>query len=115
MQQWSWVAHDELLTVEAQRRCPSLLGWAGPAYEQAALPSLSLLGCQFPVVVLPEDCLFNSNKISGKAQLPAVVHGFTTDKLHFGQRPNALAERHGTPSLLTSRVYWPTPIVAGHG
>lgn len=53
LQEWPRVAHDEHLTENAKKRQPSLLGWAGPAYEQAALPSLSLLQCQFPVIALP--------------------------------------------------------------
>lgn len=93
------IAHDERLTEAAKKRSPSLLGWAGPAYEQAALPSLSLLKCRFPVVVLREDCMFNSNKLSETGQLPAVVHAFSTNKLRFSQKLDALAERGMEPVL----------------
>lgn len=48
---WPRIARAHALTEEAKCRSPSLLGWVGVAYEQAALPTLSVIQCAFLVVV----------------------------------------------------------------
>ena len=78
--QWPRHGHTGKLRTEMQKRTPSLVGWARPAFEQGALPPLSLLPAQCPVCVLPGDKLFQSDTLHEHFMNPVIFHGFSGNK-----------------------------------
>ena len=76
--------------------------WARPAYEQGALPTLSLLPGEVTIRVLPGDEMYQAMEIEPEFMRPAILHGFgtnakkrlpgrLTELAHFGWMPLAAA------------------------
>ena len=64
--------------------------WALPAYEQGALPTLSLLPGEVSVRVLPGDKMYQAMTIEPHYMRPVILHGFgSTAKKRM---PSSLAE-----------------------
>ena len=83
--QWPRHAHCGKLNDNMQTRSPTLTGWARPAFEQGALPPLSLLPAKFPVCVLPGDKLFQSDVWIDGHMNPIIFHGFSGNKDKWGR------------------------------
>ena len=83
--QWPRHRHTGKLRADMQKRSPSLVGWARPAFEQGALPPLSLLPAQCPVCVLPGDKLFQSDTLHERFMNPVIFHGFSGNKDKWGK------------------------------
>ena len=64
--------------------------WARPAYEQGALPTLSLLPGDVIVRVLPGDKIYQAMEIEQGFMRPAILHGFGTSAKQ--RLPTRLAE-----------------------
>ena len=83
--QWPRHGHTGKLRPEMQKRTPSLVGWARPAFEQGALPPLSILPANCPVCVLPGDKLFQSDMLHEQFMNPVIFHGFSGNKDKWGK------------------------------
>ena len=59
-------------------RQPNFHKWARPAYEQGALPTLSLLPGDVTIRVLPGDKIYQAMEIEPEFMRPAISHGFGT-------------------------------------
>ena len=64
--------------------------WARPAYEQGALPTLSLLPGEVVIKVLPGDKIYQAMEIEQGFMRPAILHGFGTSAKQ--RLPSRLAE-----------------------
>ena len=73
-----WPRHGHLRGIldGFQGRQPNFHKWARPAYEQEALPTLSLLPCEVVIKVLPGDKIFQAMEIEPSFMRPAILHGF---------------------------------------
>ena len=58
---------------------PTSTKWARPAYEQGALPTLSLLPGEVSVRVLPGDKMYQAMTIEPHYMRPVILHGFGTN------------------------------------
>ena len=67
-------------------RMPPFMTWARPIFEQGALPSLSVLPAEFPILCLPGDKLFQSKEIDLGYSLPPIVHAFHGSKVAMGRK-----------------------------
>ena len=85
-----------------QKRQPNFHKWARPAYEQGALPTLSLLPGEVTIRVLPGDKMYQAMEIEPEFMRPAILHGFgtnakkrlpgrLTELAHYGWMPLAAA------------------------
>ena len=83
--QWPRHGHTGKLRPDMQKRTPSLVGWARPAFEQGALAPLSLLPANCPVCVLPGDKLFQSDTLHEQFMNPVIFHGFSGNKDKWGR------------------------------
>ena len=74
------VAHGHLRGIldGFQDRQPNFHKWAWPAYEQGALPTLSLLPGEVEIKVLPGDKIYQAMEIEPGFMRPAILHGFGT-------------------------------------
>ena len=61
-----------------QGRQPNFHKWARPAYEQGALPTLSLLPGEVAIKVLPGDKMYQAMEIEPGFMRPVILHGFGT-------------------------------------
>ena len=61
-----------------QGRQPNFHKWARPAYEQGALPTLSLLPGLVTIKVLPGDKMYQAMEIEPGFMRPVILHGFGT-------------------------------------
>ena len=75
-----YVHHDYL------DRMPPFMTWARPIFEQGALPSLSVLPADFPILCLPGDKAFQSKEIDPSYSLPPIVHAFHGSKVAMGRK-----------------------------
>ena len=73
-----------------QGRQPNFHKWARPAYEQGALPTLSLLPGEVVIKVLPGDKIYQAMEIEQGFMRPAILHGFGTSAKQ--RLPSRLAE-----------------------
>ena len=69
---------------------PNFHKWARPAYEQGALPTLSLLPGEVMIKVLPGDKIYQAMEIEQGFMRPAILHGFGTSAKQ--RLPSRLAE-----------------------
>ena len=99
-----WPRHGHLRGIldGYQKRQPNFHKWARPAYEQGALPTLSLLPGEVTIRVLPGDKMYQAMEIEPEFMRPAILHGFgtnakkrlpgrLTELAHFGWMPLAAA------------------------
>jgi hypothetical protein len=61
-----------------QKRQPNFHKWARPAYEQGALPTLSILPGEVVIKVLPGDKMYQAMEIEPDFMRPVILHGFGT-------------------------------------
>ena len=75
-----WPRHGHLRGIldGFQGRQPNFHKWARPAYEQGALPTLSLLPGEVVIKVLPGDKIYQAMEIEQGFMRPAILHGFGT-------------------------------------
>ena len=75
-----WPRHGHLRGIldGFQGRQPNFHKWARPAYEQGALPTLSLLPGEVVIKVLPGDKIYQAMEIEPSFMRPAILHGFGT-------------------------------------
>jgi len=75
-----WPRHGHLRGIldGFQGRQPNFHKWAQPAYEQGALPTLSLLPGEVVIKVLPGDKIYQVMEIEPGFMRPAILHGFGT-------------------------------------
>ena len=83
-----WPRHGDSRYVhhEYVDRMPPFMTWARPAFEQGALPSLSVLPADFPILCLPGDKAFQSKEIDPSYSLPPIVHAFHGSKVAMGRK-----------------------------
>ena len=76
-----WPRHGHLRGILEgyQTREPNFHKWARPAYEQGALPTLSLLPGEVIIRVLPGDKMYQAMEIEPEFMRPAILHGFGTN------------------------------------
>ena len=76
-----WPRHGHLRGIldGYQKRQPNFHKWARPAYEQGALPTLSLLPGEVTIRVLPGDKVYQAMEIEPEFMRPAILHGFGTN------------------------------------
>ena len=99
-----WPRHGHLRGIldGFQKRQPNFHKWARPAYEQGALPTLSLLPGEVTIRVLPGDKMYQAMEIEPEFMRPAILHGFgtnakkrlpgrLTELAHYGWMPLAAA------------------------
>ena len=98
---WPKSAHPYYMTDEAKERRPSFVAWARPSFEQAVLPSLSLIMRTITIAVIPGDGYFNSQNIPRGFMRPAVVHAYGNIKSKVGRRLEELKADGMVPMLLT--------------
>ena len=91
--QWPRHGHSGKLNANMQNRAPSLIGWARPAFERAALPPLSLLPAKCPVSVLPGDKLFQSDTLQEGFMNPIIFHGYSGSKDRWGKELQKAANK----------------------
>ena len=77
---------------------PPFLTWARPIFEQGALPPMSVLPADFPIICLPGDKIFQSKEIDDGYSLPPIVHAFHGSKVGLGQKL-AMRQRQGLQPL----------------
>ena len=72
-----WPRHGHLRRIldGYQGRQPNFHKWARPAYEQGALPTLSLLPGEVSVRVLPGDKMYQAMTIEPHYMRPVILHG----------------------------------------
>ena len=87
-----WPRHGRLRGIldGFQGRQPNFHKWARPAYEQGALPTLSLLPGEVMIKVLPGDKIYQAMEIERGFMRPAILHGFGTSAKQ--RLPSRLAE-----------------------
>ena len=87
-----WPRHGHLRKIldGYQGRQPNFHKWARPAYEQGALPTLSLLPGEVSVRVLPGDKMYQAMAIEPQYMRPVILHGFGTSAKK--RMPNSLAD-----------------------
>ena len=87
-----WPRHGHLRKIlDAYKgRQPNFHKWARPAFEQGALPTLSMLPGEVAVRVLPGDKMYQAMTIERKFMRPALLHGFGTSAKK--QLPQSLVE-----------------------
>ena len=87
-----WPRHGHLRGIldAFQGRQPNFHKWARPAYEQGALPTLSLLPGEVTIRVLPGDKIYQAMEIEQGFMRPAILHGFGTSAKQ--RLPTRLAE-----------------------
>ena len=87
-----WPRHGHLRGIldGFQGRQPNFHKWARPAYEQGALPTLSLLPGEVVIKVLPGDKIYQAMEIEQGFMRPAILHGFGTSAKQ--RLPSRLAE-----------------------
>ena len=87
-----WPRHGHLRGIldGFQGRQPNFHKWARPAYEQGALPTLSLLPGEVVIKVLPGDKIYQAMEIEQGFMRPAILHGFGTSGKQ--RLPSRLAE-----------------------
>ena len=87
-----WPRHGHLRKIldAYQGRQPNFHKWARPAFEQGALPTLSMLPGEVAVRVLPGDKMYQAMAIEPKFMRPAILHGFGTSAKK--QLPQSLVE-----------------------
>ena len=75
-----WPRHGHLRKIldAYQGRQPNFHKWARPAFEQGALPTLSMLPGEVTVRVLPGDKMYQAMTIEQTFMRPAILHGFGT-------------------------------------
>ena len=75
-----WPRHGHLRKIldAYQGRQPNFHKWARPAFEQGALPTLSILPGEVAVRVLPGDKMYQAMTIEHNFMRPAILHGFGT-------------------------------------
>ena len=100
---WSKHGHSHCLKPDMQTRVPSLLGWARPAFEQGALPPLSILPADHLLCVLPGSMLFQSEMLDAAYMRPPIFHAFSGDKMRWGEHLRNLAD-NGVVPLVASLV-----------
>ena len=73
-----WPRHGHLRKIldAYQGRQPNFHKWARPAFEQGALPTLSMLPGEVAVRVLPGDKMYQAMEIEPKFMRPVILHGF---------------------------------------
>ena len=76
--QWPRHGHLRGILDGFQGRQPNFHKWARPAYEQGALPTLSLLPGEVVIKVLPGDKIYQAMEIEPGFMRPAILHGFGT-------------------------------------
>ena len=76
--QWPRHGHLRGILDGFQGRQPNFHKWARPAYEQGALPTLSLLPGEVEIKVLPGDKIYQAMEIEPGFMRPAILHGFGT-------------------------------------
>ena len=76
--QWPRHGHLRGILDGFQGRQPNFHKWARPAYEQGALPTLSLLPGEVAIKVLPGDKIYQAMEIEPGFMRPAILHGFGT-------------------------------------
>ena len=87
-----WPRHGHLRKIldGYQGRQPNFHKWARPAYEQGALPTLSLLPGEVSVRVLPGDKMYQAMAIETHYMRPVILHGFGTSAKK--RMPSSLAD-----------------------
>ena len=87
-----WPRHGHLRRIldGYQGRQPNFHKWARPAYEQGALPTLSLLPGEVSVRVLPGDKMYQAMAIEPHYMRPVILHGFGTSAKK--RMPSSLAD-----------------------
>ena len=87
-----WQRHGHLRRIldGYQGRQPNFHKWARPAYEQGALPTLSLLPGEVSVRVLPGDKMYQAMTIEPHYMRPVILHGFGTNAKK--RMPSSLAD-----------------------
>ena len=77
-----WPRHGHLRKIldAYQGRQPNFHKWARPAFEQGALPTLSMLPGEVAVRVLPGDKMYQAMTIEQNFMRPAILHGFGTTR-----------------------------------
>ena len=87
-----WPRHGHLRKIldGYQGRQPNFHKWARPAYEQGALPTLSLLPGEVSVRVLPGDKMYQAMEIEPHYMRPVILHGFGTNAKK--RMPSSLAD-----------------------
>ena len=75
-----WPRHGHLRKIldAYQGRQPNFHKWARPAFEQGALPTLSMLPGEVAVRVLPGDKMYQAMTIEQSFMQPVILHGFGT-------------------------------------
>ena len=106
-----WPRHGHLRGIldGYQKRQPNFHKWARPAYEQGALPTLSLLPGDVTVRVLPGDKMYQAMEIEPEFMRPAILHGFGTNaKKRLPGRLTELAQYGWMPlaAALFGTVKW---------
>ena len=106
-----WPRHGHLRGIldGYQGRQPNFHKWARPAYEQGALPTLSLLPGDVTIRVLPGDKIYQAMEIEPEFMRPAILHGFgTSAKKRLPMRLGELAQYGWMPlaAALFGTVKW---------
>ena len=89
-----WPRHGHLRGIldGFQGRQPNFHKWARPAYEQGALPTLSLLPGEVVIKVLPGDKIYQAMEIEPGFMRPAILHFGTRAKQRLPSRLEELAQ-----------------------
>ena len=75
---WPRNGHLRKILDAYQGRQPHFYKWARSAFEQGALPTLSILPGEVAVRVLPGDKMYQAMTIKHNFMRPAILHGFGT-------------------------------------
>ena len=108
-----WPRHGHLRKIldAYQGRQPNFHKWARPAFEQGALPTLSILPGDVAIRVLPGDKMYQAMTIEPNFMRPAILHGFgTSAKRQLPQSLIDLASEGWLPlaaSLLGTKKWQP--------
>ena len=83
-----WPRHGDSRYIhhEYADRMPPFMTWARPVFEQGALPPMSVLPADFPILCLPGDKVFQSKEIDPSYSLPPIVHAFHGSKVALGRK-----------------------------
>ena len=87
-----WPRHGDMWYIhhDYADRMPPFMTWARPVFEQGALPPMSVLPADFPILCLPGDKVFQSKEIDPSYSLPPIVHAFHGSKVALGRKLAAL-------------------------
>ena len=99
--QWPRHGHLRGILDGFQGRQPNFHKWARPAYEQGALPTLSLLPGEVVIKVLPGDKIYQAMEIEPGFMRPAILHGL---RLFLGQQSGSRSGSTTTFSQLSACV-----------